>query len=156
MSRDFKRTFVPLFPSRFLCSAGIVLVMCCWKSYDVHFVNSKSEIGNSSQDPETASLETGIRDCTRSYTLHSPGGEIDWRADRKCFPGNPSPLTLTEPNLVVRGITVHPRRGTSMSKVVFRQDLHSPLGPCAEQLCSGATPQLSSKWAQRLTGRPLQ
>lgn len=53
-----QKNVCPLFPSRFLFGAGIVLVMCCWKSYDVHFVKSKSETGNSSQDPETASLET--------------------------------------------------------------------------------------------------
>lgn len=41
-------------PDPFLVRAT-VLVMCYLKSYDVQFVNSKSEIGDSSQDTETAS-----------------------------------------------------------------------------------------------------
>lgn len=70
MCRAFKRTFVPLFPSRFLFRKGIFLVMCYLKSCDVQFVNSKSEIGNSSQDPGTAWLKPEALE--NAPLLHSP------------------------------------------------------------------------------------
>lgn len=49
--------------------------MCYLKSYDTQFVNSKSEIGNSSQDPETASLDAETLENAPIHKLATGAGE---------------------------------------------------------------------------------